>query len=98
MVLPSEAAVGNQSSYSNSHRTKSQHHLLLFWCSGSQEKRTGCCYKINASCFENTANALALPLFIFVERAHLCPGFNLAAGAHYPVPTSYSVDIISQTF
>lgn len=70
----------------------------LFWYSGSQEKRTGCCYKINASCFENTANVLALPVFIFVKGAHLCPSFNLAAGAHYPLPTSYSVDIISQPF
>lgn len=97
-VLPNEDAVGNRSSSSNSHWRKSQHHLLLFWFSGSQENRTGCCYKINASCFESTANILALLLFVFVKRAHLCPGFNLAAGDHYPVPASYSVDIISRPF
>lgn len=97
-ALPKEHAAGNWSSSSNSHWQKSQHHRLLFWYSGSQENRTGCCYKINASCFESTANILALPLFVFVKRAHLCPGFNLAAGDHYPVPPSYSVDIISQPF
>lgn len=75
-----------------------KNNLLLFWYSGSQENRTGCCYKINASCFESTENILALPLFVFIKRAHLCPGFNLAAGDHYPVPTSYSVGIISWPF
>lgn len=97
-VLPNEDAVGNWSACSNSHWWKSQHHLLLFWCSGSQENRTGCYYKINTSCFESTANILALPLFVFVERVHLCPGFNLAAGDYYPVPASYSVDIIFRPF
>lgn len=96
MALPSEDAVGNWSLSSNSRWWKSQHHLLLFWYSGSQENRTGCCDKINASCFESTANILALPLFVSVKRDHLCPGFNLAAGDHYPVPTS--VDIISWPF
>lgn len=71
-----------------------QHQPLSFCYTGSQENRAGCCYKINNSCFESTANIVALPAFVFVKRAHLCPGFNLAAGDHYPVPPSHSVDII----
>lgn len=96
MALPSEDAVGNWSSSRNSHWRKSQHHLLWFWYSGSQENSRGCCYKINASCFESAAEISALPLFVLAKRAPLCPGFNLAAGDDYPVPTPYSVDIISQ--
>lgn len=87
-----EDAVGNWSSLGSSHCWTPQHHALQSWHRGSQEN--GCCYKIKTSCFESTANTLALPVSVFVRRAHCGPSFNLAAGDHYAMPASHSVDII----